>query len=493
MLKLYNLDQIISLIFKVYFYASIFLGLSSFIGLINGSQLLATVCGFFYFLINSAFVLSKRFRDNSFSIPFCIFSFIFFHIPNWFILFNGTNYLYASGIQLNIANQSNVDDLPIYFLFLTLCSVSMSFGMLFQSKSKSEVDISFTNKISNKSILFFTALVALITFLDTKSRFIAQNTFTAKSESFLPFIFFDTAFLYAAILILALKLNSNYKKASISNSVLTYIIAITFLSLNIYATSKSSFLILLIPFICIPFSVLNNEKMQKILFPTKKALFLILILSIMLFSIMEGLRSKQALFNLGLFNEDKEALSLLENIRLSLDHIFYRLAWGGSDRLILIFNSYLIPNFEATSNFILYLIKNFINLILPGTIFVDAYLPSSQLFSSIIEKSSYEFFYIDNTNILNKLNTQPFTLYGFFTILFGFFAPVFIFIFSYSFSKFYNSTKYILLKLTSFYFFWSFLSCFGFEVVLENSIHFFISLIVLTYLMIYFSKISFLR
>ncbi|GBL32940.1 hypothetical protein EMGBS12_12500 [Methylophilaceae bacterium] len=208
---------------------------------------------------------------------------------------------------------------------------------------------------------------------------------------------------------------------------------------------------------------------------------------------MESIRSESALLNMGLSNTFEESVSLQEKIRSTLNHILYRLAWGGSDRLILIMNSYLIPDFEATSNFILYLIKNFINLTLPGTIFSDAYLPSSQIFVDIIEKNSYENLkFINKTNILSKLNTQPFTLYGFFIILFGFLAPVFIFIFSYSFSKFYNSTKYIFLKLASFYFFWSFLSCFGFEVVLANSIHFTISTIVLTYLMIYFSKIPFL-
>lgn len=174
-----------------------------------------------------------------------------------------------------------------------------------------------------------------------------------------------------------------------------------------------------------------------------------------------------------------------------LNGIGYRLAWGGLDQFLLVFHSFILNSYEMSTalNLITYAAKNFINLIAPGTPFIDAYAPSSQLFYSVIDKANLISDF-DAVSLVKSLNTQPYTLFGFFTILFGAFAPLFLFILMRIFNKIYFGIDNIFIKIIMQYFFINSLSLFGAEIVAANCINLLISIFFLYQLTRFFSNFS---
>jgi hypothetical protein len=129
------------------------------------------------------------------------------------------------------------------------------------------------------------------------------------------------------------------------------------------------------------------------------------------------------------------------------------------------------------------MVKNFINLVLPGTPYTDAYAPSSQLFSSVIQHLDLggEF---NRENLINKFNTQAYTIFGVGMILFGIFSPVFIFVWFTFLSFVYRLFDNIFIKAGLLYLFLGALASYAFETIMANAMHLVISMFFM-YLVIY--------
>jgi hypothetical protein len=176
-----------------------------------------------------------------------------------------------------------------------------------------------------------------------------------------------------------------------------------------------------------------------------------------------------------------------------LDQIFYRFAQGGIDRFFLVFQSVIINEFDPgiSREFVIYLAKNTVNLLLPGTPFPESYAPSSQLFPNIIQYRLMDG-NIDSSSLLKSLNTQPYTIFGVFMIIFGFSSPIFLYLFTFFCGLIFNQRNNVFVKITMMYFFSGALSSYGIEVVLGNSVHLFVSILLMYFLIQIFSKFQIL-
>ncbi len=465
----------------------------SLYGLFSGVGVLATACGVLYLLTASCFVLSRPFRNNSFSLIVCFFNFCFFHIPTFFVLFKGINYKYADGIIFLRILPDFIHNLPLGFLMLTLCSIAIWLGLICQNNQTKKTTLTFLSMIRPNAILIMAIVVAIISISEGKSYLDAHTFSKVKHESFLAFIYFDTAFEYLAPLFLFLMVNNKFRDNINKSHISALIIFLSamFLSLSFVLGSKGGILNIFMAFIIIPCSIFYKSSNLRILAPTKFFFYLLIILLPLIFSIMDSKRISMANnYNFALADYFS-ALSnhFLEIFLETVNHILYRISWQGLDRFLIILNTYLIPDLSATLDFLQYVTNNFFNLIAPGTIFPEAYAPSSQIFSQIVDKNVNPYNFIEPSLLVKRFNTQPFTIYGIFIIIFGFLAPFFLFLFSYLCSYFYNTISGALYRLSILYFFWAITACFGFEVVLANTIHLLLSMISMTYTMNFISYV----
>ena len=233
-----------------------------------------------------------------------------------------------------------------------------------------------------------------------------------------------------------------------------------------------------------PISALRERRIEFVILPSPKLLLALAFLTLPIFyfvSVYRDLPNSQT----GDFDTFYAVASTfnIESLQSLMVKILYRFSMAGFDRYMLIFESFGIGgyNLESAINFFLYCGKNFINLIFPGTPFTDAYMPSSQLFPEIIANkiivggaTQYQ--------LMNSFNTQAFTIFGLFIILFGLTAPLFLFIYSTIIVYIFYRLNSHLGKLVLIYFFSEILLCHGPEVVAFYSIQLFISMCFLYYI-----------
>jgi hypothetical protein len=143
----------------------------------------------------------------------------------------------------------------------------------------------------------------------------------------------------------------------------------------------------------------------------------------------------------------------------------------------------------TAQEFMAYLSKNTLNLVLPGTPFPESYAPSSQLFEQVIEKNLVGG-EVDAESLIKALNTQPYTVFGIFIILFGPTSPVFLFVFTFGYIFIYNKFNDVFVKILMLYFFWGVMTSFGFETVIGNSVRMYLSIFFMYFLINIFSYLG---
>jgi hypothetical protein len=119
-----------------------------------------------------------------------------------------------------------------------------------------------------------------------------------------------------------------------------------------------------------------------------------------------------------------------------------------------------------------------VNLLLPGTPFPEAYAPSSQLFPDVIASGDL------NGNLtlfefIHNSNTQPYTLFGIFILLFGVISPLVLFLIMVIFLFCFNRLENHFLRMAIIYFFAAALSSFGIDSVIGNSAHLLVSMVLM--------------
>jgi len=124
---------------------------------------------------------------------------------------------------------------------------------------------------------------------------------------------------------------------------------------------------------------------------------------------------------------------------------------------------------------------------MPGSPYPEAYAPSSQLFIDVIQMSPLEGD-VSAAYLLRSINSQAYTIFGVITIISGWMAPKFIFIYNFIFCALYSLIKHLIFRMSLIYFYFTSLSSFGFEVAAGYTYHIIISVFFMYYVLIGFSK-----
>ena len=492
--RTYNSETVARVFFNSYLFASLFLGLIALHGFSSGAGILSTLAGFSYIVIAALLSLNKRFRRSPFSILFCYFTFLFLTIPATFSLVKGGDYIYGAGLESTPFAQSDYQEsLPLGFLFLSVSWVAIWLGIISAGVSKREISQPSFSSIKLMPILLLGVIVLAVTWIDNQGFANVRLHDTEKINSLLAFIFFDHAYLIMAGSVLFFKLNeSKYMINSREITTLISVIFFGFILMHFISTgSKAAILVIFKLFIFNTFCLSKGYPNTRVLFPSIKFLAILALLTPILFhfaliqriSLGSGIAPDLNTLWAGIYKVDASV------IYDTSSQILYRLSWGGIDRFLLVFQSFVIDNFNSDTSreFVIYLAKNTLNLLLPGTPFQEAYAPSSQLFPLVIRNQAMNG-NIEVTDLLLNLNTQPYTLFGVFTIIFGLAAPVFLYFFVFILVFIYNKIRAPLIKISLLYFFSASLASYGFEVVIGDSAHLFVSILLMYFLIKIFSR-----
>lgn len=480
--KTYNSKYVAQVFFNGYFFGSVFLSLVSLYGFVSGAGISSTLSGFMYLLVVSLLSLKSRFRKSNFSVPICIFTLLYLNIPTAFILFEGNDYIFGEGlISIPFAQSDYRQSLSFGFLYLTVFWVAVWLGIISVGTKIKNVDLAHFSPIETRSILLLGIIVFVVAWIDNQSYDDVRLEGAEKTISLLAFIFFDHAYLVMAGLVLFFKLNEpkhikNPKK--ITTLIFTIFITFTFLAF-VSGGSKAAILIIFILFLLLPFSAFREYPYAQVSFPSIKFIMVLMFLAPLLFyfaliqriSLSSGIAPDLSTFLTGLSEFDT-------NVGYDIiKQILYRLSWGGLDRFLLVVQSFSVNSFDpdTAGKFAIYLAKNTLNLLLPGTPFLESYAPSSQLFLEVINKNLVGG-EIDANTLIISLNTQPYTIFGIFIILLGFFAPVCMYIYVCSYVYVYNKINSAFIRISMLYFFMGTLSSYGIETNIGNSVHLVLSI-----------------
>ena len=107
---------------------------------------------------------------------------------------------------------------------------------------------------------------------------------------------------------------------------------------------------------------------------------------------------------------------------------------------MMLYESFILPTEMISTRFeyLTYVVKNTINLVLPGTIFPETYGPSSNLFEELIAGEPLDGRHENFADLWRSLNTQPLTIFGLPIILSAMFAPLMILVLVYLFQAGYH-------------------------------------------------------
>ncbi len=491
--KIYDSEAVARVFFKGYFFGSLFLGLIALYGLASGAGILSTLSGFAYIVIASLLSLNKRFRRSPFSILFCFFTFLFLNIPAAFILVEGSDYIYGEGLtSISFAQSDYQQSLPLGFLYLSVFWFAMWLAIISARARRRNINQESFSSISPMHILLLGIIVLVVTWIDNQSITDVRLGGAEHINSLLAFIFFDHAYLVMAGLILFYKLN---EPAHVVNSkriaMLVSALLIGFTFIQFIAGSKAAILTTFILLVFFPFSIFREYPHAQVPFPSPKFLVVIVFLTLPLFyiALIQRISLGSAIapdFGTLLAGISEIDASVVYDIA---NQIFYRFSQGGIDRFLLIFQSFVINSFDpATSReYVIYLAKNTLNLLLPGTPFPESYVPSSQLFAQVLEKNLVGWD-LDSSALLIQLNSQPYTIFGVFIIIFNFTAPAVLYLFTFVFIFVFNRMSHIFSKITMLYFFAGALSSYGIEIAIGNSAHLFVSILIMYFLLKLFSR-----
>ncbi len=494
MFKNYSAESVSRIFFKSYFYACMFLAVISLIGLFLGSDITETLAGVLFISIVAFLGLNTRFRKMPFSSLLIFFTLIYLCIPIFFIIIKGGDYFVGNSIEKIPFEQSDYkDSRALGILFLIMCWFSVWLGIVTPKFKIIQFNQDETKIISISEILLLGLFVSCITALDAVNFNDVKILGIDRSFSILSFIFFDHAYLaIAGTLIFFISHNFSMrleKRIGISLSIIYFI----FVCVGFLSGSKASILSAFILLVLYPFALSTQYVNVNVVFIKPAYLVLLALISpaIFNFALIKriGLSTGIDLNIYDLFIEffDTEPEQIMELI----DSIFYRLSWGGLDQYFLLFQSFLVDgyDYQSANNFLTYLFKNTLNLLLPGTPFPEAYAPTSQLLPHLLFKEPLVSV-LERTQLVLSLNTQPYSLFGIFIVLFGLFAPISLYLFSAVLSFVYFRFNSFIPKLVMLYFFFGALSSYGIEAVIGNSGIFFVSLFSMYFLLKLLSRLQ---
>lgn len=493
--NIYNLQKIDRVFFNTFFILNALLILIALFGLISGAGVSATLSGIAYLTLVTLLSMNKQFRKHGMSVIFCFFSLLYLNIPTAFVLAEGDAYLFGDGLaSVPFEQEAYHDSLAGGFVLLSLLWLSMWLGIVSAGPRSQTVKNEYFLHINSRHLLGLGCVVLIVTLLDNQALADVRLLGEEKINSLLSFIFFDHAYLILAGLILFSKLNESAdRRMLMSTCTVIFVVFAAFSLIHFLAGSKAAILVNFVLLVFIPYAHYKVYSVAIVSFPTARSLVIIVLLSFPLFyfaliqRIVLGSGDSPSFGTLWVGISEFDFDVLLDVIR----QILYRLSWGGLDRFMLIYQSFYADGYDASTaiTFVKYLIENTLNLVLPGTPFPDSYAPSSQLFPQVIQKNivSGEF---DRNTVIISSNTQPYTIFGIYIILFGLAAPFFLYLFVWGYVAIYKTVRNSVISIAMVYFFMAALSSYGIEVVFGNTVHLLVSIVLMLTLLRVFSQFN---
>jgi hypothetical protein len=129
---------------------------------------------------------------------------------------------------------------------------------------------------------------------------------------------------------------------------------------------------------------------------------------------------------------------------------------------------------------------------LPGTLFQEAYAPSSQLFPAVLHAEAMDGD-LTAAYLITSINSQAYSIFGVMVVIGGWAAPVLLIIYHLSLILAFNLISNTLVRMSIVYLYYTTLSSFGFEVSFGYAAHVLISLFFMYYFMLILSRFKFKR
>lgn len=491
-----NSEAASKVFFKGYLLGSLFLASIALFGFVSGAGPFSTLSGLLFLAAASLLSTQRRFRKSPFAIVFCIFTFLYLSLPTAFILAEGRGYIFGTGLaELPFKQEDYKQSLPWGLLYLSVSWVAVWLAIISIKTRSRRIDQTVFSTIRLRHVLLLGAIVLLVGAIDRMEFFDVYLLGAEKGVSLLAILLFVHAYLPMAGLILIFKLNQTPTVTpGIVSSVLASIF-IGFVFLMTVSGSKAAVLTLLMLLFVYPFSFSRAYSNLWVAIPSMHLVTLLIIIALPLYFVVSVQRN--------LANDIPPNLDALLDALNSLDadHIYeipkailYRFSQAGVDRLLLVFHTFVVDGFSfgMAQEFLVYLLKNTLNLFLPGTPFMEAYAPTSQLYPIVIAKGHMAGDMTLST-LMQSFNTQAYTIFGTFTVIFGVTAPLFLFLFAYMFLIIFNIINNYFVKIAMIYLFSEALTCHGLEVVLANSAQVLVGIWFMYFSLKYVSQIRVLR
>jgi hypothetical protein len=447
------------------------------------------------FMLPLFFMSLEKFRNNVFTLPLMVFLMMYIFIPLTFISYLGVNYSFGWGLNHGIPfTQEYMADHYVenlFFLFVCLLAVMATLAL---NRTK-YIPLKIQDNLNNFphwTIILLGLMVSSVLANDIATTLAARTDGSAgPEEGLIKFLFFDHAYLFlAGISIFQLHKETTGKQEKGRINTLIFI-ALLFIGLGFYAGSKASFLGVFWFFFLVAYCFIRNNRNATVLFPSIRVFLIVAAFSPIIYFVVFFYRismTSSLEFNLSTIVQifsvvDLDAASLL------VDEIFYRLSAGGFDRCMLLFTAFsssLVPEY-GTQQFLPYLLKNLVNLLLPGTPFTEAYAPSSQLFWQVMNSRPLDGD-VSANYLLASINSQAYTIFGVMTVIGGWLAPLLLVGYNLFFCIAYNLFYSFFIRITLIYLYMVTLSSFGFEVGFGYAFHVFICFIFMYYFLAGLSK-----
>ena len=447
------------------------------------------------FMLPLFFLSVEKFRNNVFTLPLMVFVMLYIFIPLTFISYMGANYNFGWGLNYGIpfTQEYMADHYVQNLFFLFFCMLAVMTTLAFNPTKYSPLKVQENlDNFPNWAIILLGLIVALILFNDITTTLAARVDGSSGSEGLIKFLFFDHAYLFLAGISI-FQLNNGTTGKQEKNKINTVIfIALTFIALGFYAGSKASFLGVFWFFFLMAYCFIRNNRNATVLFPSIKVFLIVAAVSPIAYFTVFFYRlsmTSSLEFNLSTIVQIF-SLADLEAATFLIGEIFYRLSAGGFDRCMLLFTAFsssLLPEY-GSQQFLPYLLKNLVNLLLPGTPFTEAYAPSSQIFWQVLDSKSLDGD-VSANYLLTSINSQAYTIFGVMTVIGGWLAPLLLVGYNLIFCIAYNLFYSFFIRATLVYLYIVTLSSFGFEVGFGYAFHVFICLVFMYYFLAGLTKV----
>lgn len=343
---------------------------------------------------------------------------VYLQFPLFYIGLTRSSYDIAGAAMVPHDSEWYLGQFVPAMMFFGGCYLLMTLGMLIGNGRGSSVMRPLKLTVSRSSLvcLVVIGLFVLWTMVgDMQSIFSARADQTEKTESLVALLFNDKMYqLLFPVLFYLLPIDINVRRYKWCFAGTTAL----FIALNLFSTSKGAILVVGTSFFVFPAAIYYRQGIR-IYWPRTFVLVIAVALAVPLYfygQVDRAFKSTGQVFTLD---------AVVQAIRSNADDAGGALApiaervSTNVNNFVMIYGEYRHYDDDAYRVRVRrYVWLSFLNLVLPGTPYPEAYVLSSQLLFDVVAHAPLESL-LDKQSFLTSANTQPYTLFGFFMVAAG--------------------------------------------------------------------------